>query len=238
LIRSVRRNLILTGGHSHTFAVAAPALAGLLAGHGIESTIDDDIEGALAGMDARRPDLLTVYALRWSMKGEKYDSYRARWAFELSQEGRDAIETHLARGGGLLALHTAIICFDGWAAWKDILGGTWVWGRSNHPPSGPVEVEPSDPGHALVRGVDGFALDDEVYGDLDFVPGVVPLLRARAGGGGWHPVLWTRRVGPARVAVDLLGHDATAFEHAEHGRIVARAALWATGSTDTEVARV
>jgi uncharacterized protein len=232
----VTRNLILTGGHSHTFPVAAPALARLLAEHGIESTIDEDIEGALAGLEAHRPELLTVYALRWTMQGEKYAPHRARWAFELSQEGRNAIESHLARGGGLLALHTAIICFDGWAAWKDILGAAWVWGRSSHPPCGPVEVEALSSTDPLVRGIDGFTLDDEVYGDLALTSGVQPLLQARAKGGGWHPVLWTNRVGAARVAVDLLGHDATAFEHAEHRRIVARAALWAVGEKDSEVA--
>jgi len=32
-------------------------------------------------------------------------------------------------GGGLLALHTAVICFDDWAGWKALLGGQWRWGR-------------------------------------------------------------------------------------------------------------
>src|SRR5436190_20899599 len=104
----IDRNLILTGGHSHRFDIAAPALAALLSAHGIESTMHDDIEAGLAALDATRPPLLTVYALRWSMSdGEKYAPYRARWAFSLSDQGRLAIESHLQRGGGLLALHTA-----------------------------------------------------------------------------------------------------------------------------------
>lgn len=230
------RNLILTGGHTHSFPIAAPALARLLAEHGIESMIDDDIEGALAEMEARQPELLTVYALRWSMRdNEKHAPYRASWAFSLSHRGRDAIESHLVRGGGLLALHTAIICFDDWAAWKDILGGAWVWGRSSHPPCGPVEVEPADHAHPLVRDVQGFTLDDEVYGNLKFAPDVVPLLRARAQGGDWHPVLWTHHAGRGRVVVDALGHDAKAFEHPEHRRIVARAALWTLRRADAEI---
>ena len=78
-------NLILTGGHTHRFDIAAPALAALLGENGIESPITDDIEAGLATLSESGPDLLTVYALRWSMAtGDKYAPHRARWAFTLS----------------------------------------------------------------------------------------------------------------------------------------------------------
>jgi len=38
------------------------------------------------------------------------------------------------------------------------------------------------------------------------------------------------------VVVDTLGHDAGAFAHPVHRRIVARAALWASGADDATVA--
>lgn len=230
------RNIILTGGHTHPFDTAAPALAALLAECGIESTISEDIEAGLVALDMTRPELLTLYALRWRMLGsEKHVPFRARWGFSLSAGGRAAIASHLARGGGLLALHTAIICFDDWPAWKQIIGGVWVWGRSGHPPYGKVQVEPEDGENPLLRGLSGFTLDDEVYGDLDFEPGVRALMRARAETGNWQPVLWTRVVGGGRVAVDALGHDAGAFAHPVHRRIVARAALWALGRSDVDI---
>ena len=78
-------NLILTGGHTHRFDVAAPALASLLGESGIESRVTDDIEAGLATLGESGPDLLTVYALRWSMAtGDKYAPHRARWAFTLA----------------------------------------------------------------------------------------------------------------------------------------------------------
>jgi hypothetical protein len=74
-------NLILTGGHTHRFDVAAPALAALLSAQGIESKITDDIEAGLATLAETGVDLLTVYALRWTMAtGDKYAPHRARWA--------------------------------------------------------------------------------------------------------------------------------------------------------------
>ena len=65
---SVARNLLLTGGIVHPFELVAPAMAGVLRGHGVESTVTEDIEGGLADLGRDRFDLLTLYALRWSMK--------------------------------------------------------------------------------------------------------------------------------------------------------------------------
>jgi type 1 glutamine amidotransferase len=232
-------NLILTGGHTHRFDIAAPALAALLNEQGIDSEVTDDIEAGLATLGKTGTDLLTVYALRWSMAtGDKYAPHRARWAFNLSADGRVAIESHLARGGGLLALHTALICFDDWPRWKEILSGVWQWGRSSHPPYGEVQVKFDGVDHPLVQGLNAFKLRDEAYGDLDLNADIRPLMWARAAAGDWQPALWARRMGGGRVVVDALGHDAGAFDHAVHRRVVARAALWALGRSDEQVARI
>jgi type 1 glutamine amidotransferase len=226
------RNLILTGGVVHPFDTAAPALARVLAAHGIESTISEDFAAGLADLAAGKYDLLTIYALRWTMgQSERYAVDRARWALSLDAPGRRAITAHVERGGGLLGVHTASICFDDWPDWQRILGGAWIWGRSGHPPYGPVEVRFDAPDHPLLRGLTPFTLDDEVYGDLALEPDVVPLMHARAGtGGAWQPMLWERQVGAGRVIYDALGHDAASLTHPVHRRIVARAALQALGA--------
>jgi type 1 glutamine amidotransferase len=90
----------------------------------------------------------------------------------------------------------------------------------------------------LWQGLNAFNLRDEAYGDLDLNADVHPLMWARAGSGDWQPALWARRVGRGRVAVDALGHDAGAFDHPVHRRVVARAALWTLGRSDEEVARI
>lgn len=230
-------NVILSGGHTHPFATSAPALAALLAERGIDSVVELDPEAAIARVAETRPALLTVYALRWTMQqGEKYAPYRQRWGFSLSPHARAEVEAHLARGGGILALHTAIICFDDWAGWADILAGRWQWGRSSHPPYGPVEARPDAPDHPLLAGLPAFSLEDEAYGSLDLGPRVRPLMHVRATGGDWQPALWTHVSGKGRVVVDTLGHDAGAFAHPTHRRIVARAALWASGADEATVA--
>lgn len=226
------RNLVLTGGVFHPFETAAPALAEALGVAGIDSTVTEDFDGGLAALARGEFELLTVYALRWSMtQHEKYAPFRARYALELAADARAAITAHVARGRGLLGLHTASICFDTWAEWGSVLGGAWVWGHSGHPPLGPVEVEILVPGHPLVRDLPGFRLDDEVYGNLTLEPDVVPLMQARAidTDAGWHPVLWERRYGRGRVVYSALGHDLASISHPVHAEIIARSARWALG---------
>ncbi|HEV2677371.1 MAG TPA: ThuA domain-containing protein [Aliidongia sp.] len=219
------RNLILTGGIGHPFADASAALADILAADGIVSTVTEDIEQGLAGLDGF--DLVTVYALRWRMLiGEKYAPHREQWAFSLSDAGRQALTRFVEAGGGLLALHTAVICFDDWPGWHRLLGAEWIWGRSAHPPFGPVAVDPTGKAHAVAEGVVSFELRDEVYGNLDMDEDVEPLLTADAGAGSW-PVAWTRRAGQGRVVVDLLGHDRASLEQPMHRRLLRQGARWA-----------
>ncbi len=225
------RMLILTGGIGHPFADASEALVAILRDGGIAATVTEDIEGGIAGLASGGYDLVTVYALRWRMlTGEKYAPYRENWAFSLSPKARVGFSRFVAAGGGLLALHTAVICFDDWPGWGDLTGGAWVWGRSSHPPFGAVMVSPTTATHTITAGIAPFALYDEVYGDLDMRPGVEPLLIADVGYGP-KPILWARQAGRGRVVTDLLGHDRAALEHPVHRELLLRSARWA-GSRD------
>ena len=74
------RNLILTGGIFHPFKESSRALQKILMKEGIESEITEDIESGLKNVDEGEYNLLTVYALRWSMKnGSKYEPYSDQW---------------------------------------------------------------------------------------------------------------------------------------------------------------
>ena len=231
----MRRALILSGGIGHPFEDAAPALAGVLAEIGIKSEIAFDIEGGIARLAAEHFDLVVVYALRWTMSvGEKYVPHRAQWAFSLSDEARETLRGFVSAGGPLLALHTAIICFDDWDEWARMIGGRWVWGQSAHPPRGALRAAAARAESDITAGLPEFALDnDEVYGQLDLAPNITPLLVARAGTApalegepNVHPVLWTHHYGRARVVCDLLGHDRAALEHHVHKQILQRSATW------------
>lgn len=201
------RNLILSGGLFHDFDATSAALAGVLADIGVESEITDDIAGALS--EPSEYQLITVNALRRQEKG-----------FTLPAQARTTLLDHLERGGGVLCMHAASICFDDWQGWPRVLGARWVWGTSHHPQLGWTSVRVLG-GHPIVEGLRDFDLVDEVYSDLEVLPDVRPLASALG-----QPVLWARPVRRGRVVYDALGHDTRAYDNEVHCTLLKRAALW------------
>jgi type 1 glutamine amidotransferase len=219
--------VLLTGGldHAHDFPALAAALVELLGDHHVD-VVDhpDALAQRLDGADA-----LIVHALRWRMLGPAYDAWRDRWAYTTPPATRAAIAGFVAGGGGLVGCHTASICFDDWPEWRDTLGGSWVWGRSAHPPLGPVQAHlVAGADHAVVAGLpDEIALRDEVYGDLDLDPGVEPLAHARrTPDDELQPVVWVHGYGDGRVVYDGFGHDVASLRHADHVRLLRQAVSW------------
>lgn len=224
---------LISGGIYHEFQAGSALLAREFVALGFETIVFDDPEAALAALAAGlRCDLLTINALRFTMRQhEKYAPLRAKWAFQLSASGRDALAGYVRGGGALLGLHTASICFDGWEEWPRILGASWVWGRSFHAPAGEVEVQCLDAVDPITHGIADFRLVDEVYRDLEIGADSQALIRARClGEEGYHPVFWAHRYGEGRVIYDALGHGPESLGHATHLEGLRRAARWLVGS--------
>ncbi|MBM3345474.1 MAG: ThuA domain-containing protein [Betaproteobacteria bacterium] len=237
------RNLLIGGGVHHPLENSAPSLRATLEGVGIESDVVEDVEEGCRMLAGGSYDLLTFGAIRFRMLAPQYEQYRARWALAFSEAGREALRNHLRGGKALLAMHAASISFDDWPEWGEILGGRWVWGQSGHPPFGAVDVRFA-PGQAspLTAGLTDFVCNDEVYGGLWIAPDVKPLAEARPAAtdgkpGQWMPVLWAREWQGGRVVYDALGHDGASLDHPVHRKLITRAALWALGRSDAEVAK-
>ncbi len=228
------RCLLLAGGPTHDFAATSSALIEVLEPLGARTTVVDEpalaldaLRAAPAG-DAEPWDLLVVDALRWRMEVDRYAALRERWAFSLGDDDAAVLAAHVAGGGGLLALHTAVICFDAHPRWHELLGASWSWERSSHPPLGTVAVRATAAGeqHPATQGTAPFEVVDELYRDLEVDPDVVPLA-VGATSGVEAPVLWARTHGAGRVVVDLLGHGPESLTHPDHRTLLARCARWA-----------
>lgn len=230
----VARNLLLSGGYFHPFHETAPLLADVLRSADIESDMTFDIEEGLRTLASDSSfDLVTVFALRWRMLHPRFDEERDEWAFALSPEARRALLDHLDRGGGILALHTAAICFDDWDDWRTLVGASWNWERSMHPPPRTLRIDIAAD-HAVVSGLEPFEVEDEVYSFLDWEDDATPLLTCSYRGE-HQPLLIARQVGAARVVYDALGHDRPSLSQPTHQTILRRGALWAIGRSDGEV---
>src|SRR5689334_11171454 len=109
------RNLILSGGVAHDFAATSQRLAEVLAEVGVDSEITEDLDEALS--EPTEVDLITINSMRWTMVDGHFPSQRERWEYRLPADARSVLLDHLERGGGLLAMHAAVICFDDWQGW-------------------------------------------------------------------------------------------------------------------------
>jgi type 1 glutamine amidotransferase len=231
------RNIVLTGGWGHAFDRAAPVLAEVLGAAGVDSLVVDDLDDAAALLAAGDVDLLTVYAAQGTIDDDSIDEQeRAVWARPASPRSRDAIEAFLSAGGGLVALHTAALCFGDWPRWSDWLGGGWH-------SAAPARRAPSEllvsvaANHPIVDGVSAFSVVDAHCTDLTHESAVTVLLRA-ASGAGAQPVLWVHEEGAARVVYDALGHDEHSLSVPQHARVLRRSARWVAGDDDVAVAAV
>jgi len=218
------RAKILSGGVAHHFAATSAALADILAPLGIQSATTDDIEAGL--MDGRAVELMVFNVFRDAHFSAAYASDVPEPNYSPSAAARSAILSHLESGGGLLALHGAVISFAAWPEWADMLGARWIQGRSGHPKRSPMQMRIVHGSHPVVAGVESYVLeDDEAYGFLDLAPDVRGVAFS-AHGGVDHPMLWLREYRGGRVAYLAPCHGMTTMSHSSHRRLIARTALW------------
>lgn len=199
----------------HPFDETTPALAAVLGEAGFDTRILP-VDDALAALDAA--SLLAVNA------GDP-------WRHDPPPIGapaaaRDGFSRALARGIGVLAMHTSLSSLRDYPEWPVATGGMWVPGISMHPPQSLATFDWAD--HPLAGSAPLEALDERYSYLQSFGPRDV--VATHEHDGLTHPVVWTREYGSARVAVDLLGHDAASYESASHRALIGRLARWATAA--------
>jgi len=212
------RNLLISGGPYHPFNETSASIAAHLNDLGIVSQLCGVAEG-FDRLTQEDFDLVTINALGFSMtQADKYGPLRDRFAHVCSEQNKTALQSHVARNGGLLGLHTAAVCFDTWAEWGDLLGISWVWGQSHHPQPGYFDV---------IDETGRFQIWDELYSDMQVAPDATVLATAQdPEGGKAQPVMTAKD----RCIYLALGHDLTATENPGYVRLLKEAAARALGN--------
>jgi len=215
------RALLVTGGHDFD----RPAFEEMLAA----------IEG-VSFTEVAQPDAAAWFA------PDKRDAYDVIVLYDLWQditdEGkRDLLET-IESGKGVVVLHHALGSYDTWEEWHSAIGGhfymadavvdgeeraasTWREGVD-------IDVTAADTDHPITRGIDPFAIHDEVYGGFWVSPEAHVLLTTDNPESG-HDIAWTHEFGKGRIACIQLGHGAEAYGHPTYRELLRRAAMWVAG---------
>jgi type 1 glutamine amidotransferase len=203
----------------HPFDETSALLATSLAEAKFTVGIDTDVDHAMRSLDD--VDLIVVNA---------GDPWRDETRIPVSPESVDGFARALDRGIGVLAMHSAVSSLRDYPEWAIAIGGIWVPGASFHPPIGETQVRGARfPDGAAVTD---FTVFDERYCGLQRLGRSVVVAEHEASGNVGNdiplePAAWVRETGRARVAVDVLGHDARSYESVGHRNLVRQLALWA-----------
>ena len=97
-------------------------------------------------------------------------------AGDIAPPDRANLTTFLARGGGLMVLHAGAVSKD--TAWyKALIGGSWKQGTTKWLEA-PMHLYFVDRHHPITVDASNWAMDDEIYYDMDMLPGVNVLATA------------------------------------------------------------
>jgi type 1 glutamine amidotransferase len=167
---------------------------------------------------------------------------------DIAPTDRPAFDAFLSRGGGIVALHDAVLSRE--PQWfKTVIGGAWE-NRVAKYYEGENTYYYVNTEHPITKGASNFAIDDEVYWDLHLMPdinilqatmqparqgsgrGAAPDTQAAPGIGKLIPQMWTYEHTmpggqPYRAVVSILGHNFSTFSSPHVRAIFLRAIAWA-----------
>ena len=196
--------MILAGGWAHPPGDSVAAATRLISAD-FEPIAVTDPEQVVDALELGC-ELLVVSACWFSMTDDRYTAeQRAEFAVARNPDREAALDERRVTGCPLLALHTAVICFDGWQPWGQWLGGSWNWETSWHPPPAALAVH-SDPDAPI--GFAPFTIVDKEYQGLTVAPDVQRIARSANG----NPLAWFHDSGEGRAAVNVLGHDSRSLD--------------------------
>jgi type 1 glutamine amidotransferase len=154
---------------------------------------------------------------------------------EISPEEKAGFEKLVQKGTGLVFLHHALVSYQEWDFYKNVLGGRYVENGGNpslqsiykHDVAVKVHVENNRNG--LLEGLEDFELFDEIYGNVWISAAVDPLLSTP------HPqsmpiLAWTQQPAKNTRSVYIQpGHGPDAFAHPMYRKLLAQSIFWASG---------
>jgi type 1 glutamine amidotransferase len=158
-----------------------------------------------------------------------YDMYN-----QITAAQQEAYLSLLKKGASMIFLHHALVSYQNWPEFIKIVGGQYhtqpvtVNGNTleasyEHDVTFPVKVE--DKTHPITRGISDFEILDEVYGGVEILPQVKPLLSTT------HPksmryLAWVNHYGNSDVIYIQLGHGPSGYSNPNFRKLLQQAIEW------------
>lgn len=130
------------------------------------------------------------------------------------------------QGKGLVLVHFACGAFEDWPEFANLAGRVWD-PKQAHDPRGPFMVNVVETQHPIMRGMQDFQADDELYTCLIGDRPVEVLATARSKVlGKDYPMAFVFDYGKGRVFHTPLGHDVRSIEMPGIAELLRRGCLW------------
>lgn len=139
---------------------------------------------------------------------------------------RPVLEKLGERGQGIFLLHHAILAYEQWPFWSDLVG---IADRSfgyDHDQTLPVKI--ADPAHPITQGIEPWRLTDETYSMASAGQDSHRLLTTDHATS-MHVLGWTRQFRNARVFCLQSGHDNHAYNDPTFRTLIHRGIQWCAG---------
>jgi type 1 glutamine amidotransferase len=152
-------------------------------------------------------------------------AYTDRWGSPATSSQTAGLLSFVAGGGGLLVLHNGI-SLQARFELSQMIGAKFT----GHPPYGPLEFHPTEAGHEIQEGIEGFAMDEEPYRfDRDPFAETTVLLEYTHDGARW-PAAWAHEYGLGRVVYLMPGHHIHSFKNLMYRKLILQSGMWACSS--------
>lgn len=171
-----------------------------------------------------------------SSKINQYDALVYYDMFQqLTKDQKTDMINLLEKGKGIVFLHHALVSYQDWPEFQNIIGGKYLLSEVNgHPKSTykhdvNIPIEIVDHNHPITSGLDNFQIRDEVYGDFLVNSNVTPLLKTN------HPLSteligWCHTYSNSKIVYLQSGHDHHAFENRNFRKLLINAIHWVSSS--------
>ncbi len=148
----------------------------------------------------------------------------------ISEEEKKSYFKLLKLGKGFVFLHHSLASYQDWNEFKTIIGGKYHE-EQNSPASSTYQhdinfkVKITDPKHPVTKGINDFEILDEVYGNTEVLPGVIPLLTTD------HPLSskiigWTNKIENSRIVYLQPGHDKNGYFNPNYQKLLKQAIIY------------
>ena len=144
---------------------------------------------------------------------------------EITLEQQAAYQDLLNHGKPIVYLHHALISFQDWPEFRNVVGGYWKPGEGTYKHDVQFTVEIAEPSHPVTKGLSDFEILDETYGNFSVDSDVHVLLKADHPDSG--PVIgWAKMYKNTPLVYIQLGHDGLAYENPNYRKLVDQSIRW------------